>query len=209
MNTALQDLETRKNNLYRNSYRSTLKWIVRLLFLAVVLSGILTWMAMDRKQPAYYAAMTSGEIVPMHSLSEPVITNDFIVSWSGLTARKLFNYDFNDYQQKLDEVRDRFTEGGWEKIQAALKSSGVLNSVINNKLVVNSVVVGAPVIQARMIVNGRFTWRVQMKLLVEFTSASQKEKESFVVTMDIQRIPTLNAAQGIQIDNFSAVPSLD
>lgn len=143
----------------------------------------------------------------MHSLSEPVVTNRFIVNWTALTARRLFNLSFDSYESKLAAVKDHFTPGGWMQMQDALKSSGLITNMVNNKLIISSVVTGSPVILARMIVNGRFTWRVQMRLQVKFTSASQEEQEALVVTMNVQRIPTLDSAQGIQINDFVTRPA--
>lgn len=207
MSTGYQELAFRKNELYRNNYRRMIKWVVRMLFLTVILAATLSWMTIRRPQPMYYAAVTNGQVLQMHSLSEPVITDKFIVSWSALTARRVFNLSFVNYQDNLNVVKDRFTPGGWEKMQDALNSSGLIQNMVNNKLIVSSVVSGSPVILARMVVNGRFTWRVQMQMLVKYTSASEQSQENLVVTMNIQRIPTLDSAQGIQINDFQAAPA--
>lgn len=208
MSNGYQELAFRKNELYRNSYRRTMRWIVRLLFITLILSATLFWMTIRRPQPMYYAAVTNGQVLQMHPLSEPVITNKFIVSWAALTARRIFNISFVNYQDKLNEVRGRFTPGGWQEMQNALQSSGLIQNMTSNKLIVSSVVSGSPVILSRMIVNGRFTWRIQMQLLVKYTSASEESHERLVVTMTIERIPTLDSAQGIQINDFTAVEAV-
>lgn len=204
MSNTSQELEIKKNDFYRDSYRITIKWLVRMLVVTLILSGVLMWMTLDTKQPAYYAAVTNGDIVPLHSLSEPVLTNDFIVRWAALATSKLFNLSFDNYQTQLAAVKDRFTTTGWQKMQQAFKASGFLDNIINNKLIMSAVLSGSPVVLAQMVVNGRLTWRVQMPLLVNFTSASEQRQESLIVTMNIRRISTLSAAQGIQISDFQA-----
>lgn len=206
MDTRAQELEIQKNHFYRDKYRMMMKWLVILIVICAALSVVLMWMVFDRKQPDYYAAMTTGEVVSMHSLSEPVITNDFIVQWSALTTRQIFNLDFSRYEQELDKVKNNFSQAGWVKLMSALNTSGLLKNLVDNRLIVSSVISKSPVILASMIVNGRFTWRVQMELLIKFTSASEVTHESLIVTMDIQRMPTLDVAQGIQITNFVAEP---
>ena len=167
------------------------------------LSVVLAWMSYDRKQPAYYAAITTGEVVPMHSLSEPIVTSDFIRKWSALTVRLIYNLNFSTYQQQLARVQDRFSAAGWEKLNDALNASGLIKNLVSSRLIISSVISGPPIILSRVILNGRFTWTVQMQLLVTYTGASGSTKRGMIATLVIQRAPTLNAPQGIQIVSFS------
>lgn len=201
-NTESQKLLFQLNEFYRDNYRRTMKWLSVMVIICALLSVILAWISYDRKQPPYYAAMTTGQVVPMHALSEPVITSAFIQQWSEMTTQIIYNLSFDAYQQQLDQAKERFTADGWLKMNNALVSSGLLKELVNNRLIISSVVSGTPVILARMVIDGRFTWRVQLKLLVTFTSASQVIKRTLLITMDIQRVPALNAPQGIQIINF-------
>ncbi|PIZ04166.1 MAG: type IV secretion protein IcmL [Gammaproteobacteria bacterium CG_4_10_14_0_8_um_filter_38_16] len=207
MNTDSQELALQLNKFYRDAYRRTMKWLVFLVVICAILSCVLAWMTYDRKQPLYYAAATNGDVVPMHSLSEPVITSSFIVRWSALTTRLIYNLSFSRYQKQLAQVKPRFTTEGWAKMMSALKASGFLSELVDKRLIISSVVSGPPVILARMIVHGRFTWRVQLPLLVTYTSASTSSQRNIVITIDVQRVPTLNASQGIQIINFLSKPA--
>lgn len=203
MNTASQENEFQINTFYRDHYRSAIKILVILIMICAVLSVILAWMTYDRKQPAYYAALTTGEVIPMHALSEPVLTSNFIVEWSALVARRIYNLSFDQYQQQLNEEASKFTADGWAKMMNAMK--GLISQLQGSRLVISSVVSGSPVIIGRMIINGRYTWRVQMKMLVTYTSASTQSQREMVVTMNVQRVSTLNASQGIQIVDFNSV----
>jgi hypothetical protein len=161
-------------------------------------------MTYDPKQPPYYAAVTTGEVVSLHALSEPVGTNEFIAQWSALTTRLIYDLSFSTYQQQLAAAKPRFTPEGWDKMMAALKDSGMLSNLVDNRLIITSVVSGPPIILGRLIIHGRYTWRVQMKLLVTYTSANAVKKQRLVVTMNVQRVPTLDAPNGIQVIDFSA-----
>ena len=68
----------------------------------------------------------------------------------------------------------------------------------------SAVISSPPVITGQMIIHGRMTWRVQMRLLVTFTSANQQRQEHLTTTMNVRRVATLNVAQGIQISDFVA-----
>ena len=202
MNTQSQENEFQINGFYRDSYRRVMKWLLLMIVACAILSVILAWMVYDKKQPQYYAAMTTGEVVPMHALSEPVVTNDFIIQWSALAARRIYNLSFDTYQSQFDQLKDKFTPEGWEKMMGAMK--GMIAQLTGSRLVISSVVSGPPIIVSRLIINGRFTWRMQMKLLVTYTSASATSQRQIIVTMNIQRVPTLDAAQGIQIIDFTS-----
>ncbi|MCX7126091.1 MAG: type IVB secretion system apparatus protein IcmL/DotI [Gammaproteobacteria bacterium] len=203
INTQAQETAFEVNEFYRDNYRRTMKSLVFMVVVCAILSAVLSWMAFDKKQPLYFAAMTTGQVIPMNPLSEPVLTSDFILQWSSLVARRIYNLNFATYQEQLGQVQDKFTPESWEKLMNTLKP-GMIKQLLGSKLIITSVVMSAPVIVARMIIRSRFTWRVQIKMLVTYTSASEATKRNILVTMDVQRVPTLNASQGIQIIDFTS-----
>src|SRR3990167_2046783 len=202
LNTKSQENEFEINDFYRVAYHRTMKWLSLMVVICAILSVILAWMVYDKKQPAYFAAVTTGEVVPMHALSEPVLTKNFILQWSSLTARLVYNLHFNSYQQQLNQIKDRFTPEGWNKMMGAMK--GLIKQITGNRLIMSSVVSWPPVILSQLIIDGRYTWRVQMKMLVTFTRASAISRQHIIVTMNVQRVSTLNASQGVQIVDFNA-----
>jgi hypothetical protein len=206
MNTQSQENEFQVNESYRDHYRRTMKLLTLLIVICAVLSVILTWMTYDQKQPKYYAAVTTGEVVPMYALSEPVVTSDFIIQWSALAARRVYNLSFDTYAQQLNQVKDKFTPQGWNKMLSAMQ--GMIAQLTGSRLQITSVVTGSPVVLGRLIIHGRFTWRVQMRLLVTYTSPNAVRQNTLIVTMNVQRVPTLNASQGIQIVDFSSVAAM-
>ncbi len=208
LNTQSQDNEFQLNNFYRDSYRRTMKWLSLMVVICAILALILAWITYDQKKPSYYAAITTGQVVPIHPMSEPIVTAQFIESWSARTTGLIYNnLNFATVQQQLNQARDRFTPEGWIKLNDAMK--GLVSQIVGSKLITSSVVSGPPVIVARMIIDGRYTWRVQMRLLVTFTSASASSQRQILVTMNVQRIPTLEASQGIAVTDFTAKTVLE
>lgn len=202
MNDTTQQLEWQKNNLYRDRYRSATKWLIAMLILCVSLSVILALLSIVKKQPEYFATTTSGIIIPLHSLSEPVITSKYMLQWASLATRAAYNLDFAHYKQQLNKAKPYFTPTGWQKFLTALKSSGVLTEMINQKLVMSAVVYGPAVILNSAVIHGRFTWRIQLPLLVTFTSANHSTRNHLMITMSVSRVPVLNTSAGIQITDF-------
>ena len=204
MSVDLGQLEERRNNFYRDSYRKLLNVLVLLLWVGIVLAIALGVMVYAPQQPKYYASTTTGNVTPLFPLSEPVVTDNFILKWSSLVALGVFNLNFNQVDTQLDKQKTKFTADGWNALTGALKSSGFLTSVEQNKLISSAVVDGAPVIVTRAIISGRFSWVIQLPVLISFSSASQNAQEKMILTITVMRVPVLGAPQGIQVTNFSA-----
>lgn len=205
-----EHLAFEKNNLYRDHYRRALKFVVMLSVSAVILTAVLAYQCLRTPTLKYYATTTEGRVIPLYSLSQPVITNSYLLQWASLAARGAFNLDFTHYQAQMAQAKPYFTSDGWQKFSAAMKSSGLLDTVINKKLIMSAVVAKAPVILFRGVVQGRFTWRIQLPLLVNFESASENSSaQHWLVTMNIQRVPTLTAPKGIEISDFAVTPHND
>lgn len=194
-----------RQTLYRNSYRKALSVAILLSGSAAVLGAILVMMSWREPQPQYYATTTNGVVAPLYSLSEPVLTSQFILEWASLAARKSFNLDFVHYQDQLNAAKPYFTPDGWSKFQGALKSSGMLDMVTGKKVVMSAIVSGAPVVLSQSVIHGRYTWTIQLPVLLSFSSTSENRKMRYILTMNVQRVPTLDAAQGVQISDFDAM----
>ncbi len=192
-----------RNNFYRNNYRRVLVALLGLSLIAFCLAAVLTYMNFIRPQPSYYATMANGRIIEMQSLSEPTVTSNYVTQWASFAARVAYNLDFVNYQSQLNAASVYFTDGGWQAFTNAMNSAGVMNSLQTNKLILSAVVVSPPIVVDRLIINGRYTWNVQLPMLVTYTSASENRKQNLIVSMSIQRVSSLDTAQGIQINNFS------
>ena len=84
----------------------------------------------------------------------------------------------------------------------ALQQSSNLEAVKSKKLIVSAVATRAPIILQKGELNGSFSWRVQMPILVTYQSASEFTQQNNVVTMLITRISTLQSPRGIGISQF-------
>ncbi|MDF1654751.1 MAG: type IVB secretion system apparatus protein IcmL/DotI [Coxiellaceae bacterium] len=195
-------LEERKNNFFRDSYRKLLNITVFLLWLGVVMAVVLVAMVLTPGTPKYYASTTTGEEYILYPLNEPVVTDTFVIKWASLLAAKVYNLNFERYNQQLNAIKGEFTDHGWEAMQAALNNSGFLKSLAQNKVATSAVVNGPPVISGRFIIHHRYTWVVEFPLLVSYTSASETQKRQLNVQVRVMRVPVLDVPQGIQCDGF-------
>ena len=202
MSSEQQELEFTTNELYRNHYRVALGGVIVMSVLTVILSAVLIVMTIKRPQPKYFATTTTGNEVALYALSQPVVTKPYLLQWASMATRAAYSLSFESYEKQLDAVKPYFTESGFEKFKAALKSSGLLDAVIQKKLIMSAIVDGDPVIVKDFMLHGRHNWEVQLPLLVSFESASESRRRHLLVSMRIQRVPVLSAEKGIQISDF-------
>ncbi len=202
---ALTDkIEQQKNYEYRDSFRWVLSGLVLMLMLAIILAALVGYKAIFPGQTKYYATMTTGQVIPMPALSEPVVTNDYILQWAALATRAALNLDFVNYNKQLDAASVYFTSSGWDAFSKALDKSGLLASVQNKKLMMNAIIPKSPVIRYTGVIHGRFLWRISMPVLVTFGSASDERQRQMEVTLIVSRVPALDTPEGVQITDFEA-----
>ncbi len=204
MKSFSQKIEQQKNFEYRDSFRWVLTGLVIMLIICALLTAAVSYKAIFPGQHKYYASMTTGQVIPLPPLSQPVVTNTYLLEWAGLATRAAFNLDFVNYQTQLDAASANFTSGGWKAFSKALDTSGLLKAVQDKKLVMSAVVAGSPLIKFQGQVGGRYMWSLQMPILVTFGSASDQQQRSMTVTMVVSRVPALDTPQGILITDFEA-----
>jgi intracellular multiplication protein IcmL len=94
-------------------------------------------------------------------------------------------------------------------LKKALTDSGNLDAVVQKKLVISAIATGSPVILNRESENGKFTWQVQLPLLVTWQSANDNIQSHLVVNMRIVKMS--DKERDFAINSFIATPkdSLD
>ena len=202
-------LETIKNrsNFYVDQYR---KITMALLFMIAVNGALVSfayYLFSNRPSPQYFATTATGSIIKLQPLSQPVVSPSAVLEWSTRAAVAAYTYNFVDYRRQLEEASHYFTPNGWRNFEEELKRSRNLQTVIASKLVATAVPTGAPVIEDRMVLFGRYTWKISIPILVKYDSASTSYNQPLIVKMIIQRVPELNNERGIAISQFIASPT--
>jgi intracellular multiplication protein IcmL len=195
-------------NLRRSFHRDSHRVVLLGLLISIILNSVLVlsfgYIVTHPPAPQYFATTINGRITPLIPLDQPNMPPSTLLQWANAAATAAYTYNFVNYRQELQSASEFFTPEGWREFMNALKSSNNLNSVIEKKLVVSAVATGAPIVLDQGVINGTYTWTVQMPMLVTYQSASQVARQTITVQMIIQRISTLNSARGIGISSFIA-----
>lgn len=196
-----------RNNFYRDGQRKIMAVLLLSILGNFILASILTYIITHPPAPKYFATSISGRITPLFPLNEPNQSDPAVLQWANQAAIAAFSYNFVNYRTELQASSGFFTAEGWDQFLQALQDSNNLLAVKAKKLIVSAVATKAPVILQKGILNGRFSWRVQMPLLVTYQSASEFSQQNNVVTILITRVSTLNSPRGIGIAQFVVGPA--
>lgn len=200
-------LVTLRNKFYKDSQHKVILALLVAVIVSFVLASMLVYMLTHPPAPRYFATSINGRITPLFPLTEPNQSDSAVLQWANQAAIASFTYNFVNYRDELQASSGFFTPEGWDQFLNALKQSNNLDAVKAKKLIVSAVATRAPIILQKGILNGSFSWRVQMPILVTYQSASEFTQQNNVVTMLITRVSTLNSPRGIGISQFVVGPA--
>lgn len=196
-----------RNQFYKDSQRKVILALLIAIVVNIVLVSMLVYMITHPPAPKYFATTINGRITPLFPLNEPNQSDSAVLQWANQAAIAAFTYNFVNYRDELQASSGFFTADGWDQFLNALQSSNNLDAVKAKKLIVSAVATRAPIILQKGVLNGSFSWRVQMPILVTYQSASEFTQQNNVVTMLITRVSTLNSPRGIGISQFVVGPA--
>ena len=191
-----------RNNFYRDNYRRVVITLLLMVLVNIGILGVLAWNVTHPRPPAYFATTPDGKILPLIPLRQPMVSQAELLSWTTQVAVSVYNFSFVNWRKQLQDAAANFSPEGWQSYQNALKKSRNLETVISKKLVVTAVPTGAPVILNQGVIRGRYSWKVNMPMLVTYQSASTTFQQPVTVTLLVSRIPVLNNPKGIAVVSF-------
>lgn len=196
-----------RNKFYKDSQRKVILALIIALAVNLIQLSMLVYMITHPPAPKYFATSINGRITPLFPLNEPNQSDSAVLQWANQAAIASFTYNFVNYRDELQASSGFFTAEGWDQFLKALQESNNLDAVKAKKLIVSAVATRAPIILQKGILNGSYSWRVQMPILVTYQSASEFSQQNNVVTMLITRVSTLNSPRGIGISQFVVGPA--
>ncbi|AUH70738.1 protein IcmL (DotI) [Legionella sainthelensi] len=196
-----------RNTFYKDSQRKVVLALLIALLVNIILAFMLVYMITHPPAPKYFATSINGRITPLFPLNEPNQSDSAVLQWANQAAIAAFTYNFVNYRDELQASSGFFTPEGWDQFLNALQQSNNLDAVKAKKLIVSAVATRAPIILQKGVLNGNYSWRVQMPILVTYQSASEFTQQNNVVTMLITRVSPLNSPRGIGISQFVVGPA--
>ena len=191
-----------RNYFYRDGYRKSMTALLLSLLVNLALMGIIVFQFLSKPAPVYFATQTNGSLIEIQPLTEPLIAQETLLTWATRAAVTAYSFNFVDWQNDLNNAQQYFTATGFKNFVDALKASGNLDTVVAKRLVVQATVVDVPRIIQQGLIQGRYAWKIQIPMLVKYTSASENLRQPILVTILVARVPTTQYPQGIAIAQF-------
>lgn len=171
------------------------------------LASILFYIVIYPREPDYFTTLTHGQSTKIFALNHPNQSDSSVIRWASIAATAVYTYDFGHYRTQLPAASVFFTEEGWAKFLMALKQSNSIDTVVAKKLIVSAVTTSPAVILKKGMLNGVYAWRIQMRILVTYQSASEFTQKTNIVTLLVVRVPTISSPSGIGISDFIVTPA--
>lgn len=203
---ALQ-LVTLRNNFYRDNFRRMAFIMLSSVLLNIVLVVVLVFMNANRPQPLFFATTNSGQLIPLAAQENPVMSDQAVIAWVNTVVPQIFSLDFLNYNSQLNQSHQFFTDYGWTQFSQAFQPT--INQIISQQYVTKAAPSDVPVIVAKGVVEGVYTWRVQIPLMVTFQKGSQEEVKHVIWSLIVQRVNNnvssqlLGISQVVQTDQPS------
>jgi intracellular multiplication protein IcmL len=191
-----------RNTFYRDAYRRMVLLVVILFFINCGLGAAIVVDYLNPQPPQYFATTAEGRIINIHKLTDPVVTDSYVLQWTANAVRQAFSADYIHWRKQLQDASANFTPDGWRYFLGALKSSNNLNTLVDMKMVSGVELTSAPQVTKKMVVDGHYAWKVQMPLLITYTDGKQHINMPWNVTVIVARMPVQDYPQRIAINNF-------
>ena len=191
-----------RNAFYRDNYKRAIIALLLLLVVNCVLGAAIFYRYTHPTQPQYFATTPDGRLINMHPLSDPVVSDSYVLQWTAAKVREAFSQDYIHWRQQLQDVSSAFTPGGWQYFLQSMKSSNNLKTLVALKMVSNAEITGAPTITQKAVINGHYAWKIQIPIVVTYANNDKTIPMPMEVTVIVLRMSVKDYPQRIAINNF-------
>lgn len=184
MSLAIEKVKLR-NEFYRDSFRR----VVFILFISGIINIIMAlsiiYLVYTKPKPSYFATFDNGTIVELHALSSPVTTDNAVINWVSSAIPSLNSLDFINYRRQIEQNRHFFTDYGWKEYIKAFQTQ--IDKIKNNQYVVSGALSGVPVIVQKGVLNGKYSWKIQVPVIINYQKGSKVETNNVYWSILVQR----------------------
>ncbi len=199
---ALQTVVSR-NNFYKDGYAMLMRVaLLEAVAIAGLVVALIAVIMVTDPQDRFFATTEDGKIINLVPLNVPNQSDDAVLTWAANAAVQTMTFGFHDYRQRLQESSTNFTPRGWQSFLEAINRSGTLESVESYRQILTAVPQRAPVMLDKREVAGVYRWVVQFPLLVTTQSGNRTSNSRSILTLVIERVPTIDKPIGLGIEQW-------
>lgn len=195
-----------RNQFYRDGYRTLVRIaLVEGVAIVALIMTFIVFLNVYTPERTYFATTEDGRVVPMVPLSQANLSRPALLSWAAQAASETMTFGFHDYRRRLQESSRHFTRRGWGSFTKALQDSGRIETITTNRQVTSATPRAAPTVLAEGVMpDGVYRWEVEMPMLITYELGQARRSEAMNVRLVIIRVPKLESANGVGIDQWIA-----
>ncbi|OGT44065.1 MAG: type IV secretion protein IcmL [Gammaproteobacteria bacterium RIFCSPHIGHO2_12_FULL_40_19] len=191
-----------RNAFYRDNYRRALFALLVVFLINILLAVMIIEHYLNPPEPRYFATNSQYQLIKWHPLSDPVVTDNYVLQWVSDAVQQAFNLDFVHWRQQLQAASNNFTPSGWHWFLSAFKQSGDLDSLVKLQMVSAASVTGAPVIVNQAVLDGVYVWNITIPIMITYINAHKTIHQPLKVTVIVERVPVQDNPSLIAINQF-------
>lgn len=198
------ELVVLRNQFYRDNYHKMMIVAWGLFVIIVALVGYIFVQKEAQPKPTFFATENTGRLVEITPLNQTnFLSDNAVVAWGVEAATASYTFNFANYREALQNLREYYTQKGFNDMLNALKNSTNLAAVKKKKFVVSAILDGEPkVLKKGVSSKGIYIWQVQVPIRITFQNNKQVIDQKSLITMLITRISTLETPKGIGVNQF-------
>tara|TARA_R110002074_G_scaffold400481_2_gene596052 strand:+ start:4729 stop:5463 length:735 start_codon:yes stop_codon:yes gene_type:complete len=172
---------------------------------AVSVSIALAYVMSRPPETLSYLMDEDGRIVQLESIRNPSLTETEVLNWAAGKIKAIHSLTFTDYVDHVQSLSADFTDTAFIEYQKALLSSKSLEKVKQDRLVMWADPKEAPKIISAKVVNGKFTWVVEMKITQYLAGGEYiANGTDMLATVVIERTSRARNLSGVVISQYLA-----
>lgn len=190
-----------RNRFFYMMYRHASLVFLSSLMSAIVATVFLIFFIRQPVPPQYVPVTEDGRYIPLIPLAERSKTDAEIQRFAIFALKKIYQYDYVNGQEQIQETAIYFTPNGWVDFLETFTASRILSAVKENSWVVTLQPKGVPIIRDAQLRDGVFAWAVDMDVTVSYVGKTGSQM-SGTISMIINRVSVIDNPASIGINRL-------
>lgn len=192
-----------KTDFYRDGFKKTIIALSMIIATIILIIAISIYLYVTKPDPVYFTTDNDWRVLAPVPINQPYLSDPDLLQWVSQAIPTSFIFDFLDYKNQLDRIDQYYTTNGWKLFLDLTNIYANYNNIQTNKSFINAKASGAPIIQNRGLVDGKWGWWVQMPIELSTTNISgTSSTQLLVVKALVTRVSTIDNLDGVAIDNI-------
>lgn len=194
-----------RQDFYRDGWRVMILSLPVLIICLIVSISLNFWQAMHRPEPRYFAT-NNGALIELPPMDKPFQTEAELLQWASKSVCRAYQYDFENYRNQFEQLREIFTDIGFESYKNSVKTTRI-PLIIANKFVSSAVLTASPVITGRSVVNGVLMFKIDVPVKITLINRSESLSGDYVISTIVSRVPYTQSVYGVKIAQINEIRS--